>query len=66
MKLRSYEINKTGIKGVCKLPGIWGHAAHRNMMFPIVYFKKPGWMSDETFTKVLDSICFVWPMDTEL
>jgi hypothetical protein len=66
MKLKSYEINKTGFKGICKMPGIWALSLDLPALYPLVYFKKPKWMDEATFMKVIEAIRFDWPVDSEL
>jgi len=56
MKFSAYSIETSGIKGICKSPSVWGHDATNNGMYPLIYLKKPKWMSDKQFSKVVKGI----------
>lgn len=54
MDIDSYSVNKTGIKGLVKSPAIWGHKD--NVMFPLVYLRKPKHMSEKDWQEVLEGL----------
>lgn len=64
MKIASYYIGKP-ITGFCKRRAIWcdnGKGCH----FPLVYFQKPKWLSEETYQTIVDSIMVNLPVDFEV
>lgn len=52
--LKSYYVAKNGIKGMFKSPAIMARV--QGAEFPIVYLRKPKWMTDFEFTRVVDCI----------
>lgn len=52
--LESYFINRNGL-GYTKSPAIWGNYKP-NTIAPLVYLKKPKWVSDDDFDKILDAL----------
>ncbi len=45
-----------GLEGRVKSPIIWGHAKEKSCIFPIAYLRKPKWMDDESWMKVVNCI----------
>lgn len=65
MKIESYSILTTGLRPI-KSPAIWVCKKDTNGMYPLVYFKKPKWVDEDDFKKVLESIKLHLPQDFEL
>ena len=61
MKFDSYSISRNGLEGICKSPVIWGH--RESSMMPLVYLRKPKWMTEEDFYKVVDNLTIHLPKD---
>lgn len=53
-KLEKYSKTTHPISGICKRSALWGHKGSR--IFPLIYFQKPKWISEESFTKIIESI----------
>jgi len=55
-------ISTTPVKGICKSPALWGNCNKNNsMIFPLIYFRKPKWLDDESFSKIVESMEIVFP-----
>lgn len=48
--------SRKGIEGRIKSPIIWGHAKEKNCIFPLAYLRKPKYMNNDSWMKVVDSI----------
>ena len=66
MKLKTYEINRKPIQGICKQPSMWGTCADNNGIYPLIYFQKPKWMDEESFKLIVSSITLNLPYGTEI
>ena len=66
MKLKTYEINRKPIQGICKQPSMWGTCADNNGIYPLIYFQKPKWMAQESFELIVKNIKLDLPQNTEI
>ena len=66
MKLKKYEISVKPISGICKSPSMWGYNSERNEICPLIYFRKPKWISQKSFKKIINNIRLDLPKDTIL
>jgi len=66
MKLKTYEINRKPIQGICKQPSMWGTDADNNGIYPLIYFQKPKWMDEESFKLIVSSVTLNLPYGTEI
>lgn len=64
MKIKSYYINKDGVKGLVKSAGIWGTSGNKS--FPLIYFKRPKFISEEKFKEIIDHITLTIRNDFEV
>lgn len=53
MKAESYSI-QSPIRGICKSTGIW--ISEGNKMAPLVFFRKPKWVSDDQWLEIVNCI----------
>jgi len=47
MNFKEYSVEIDGIEGICRSPSFWGD--NGNNLYPLVYFRKPKWMTDKDF-----------------
>jgi hypothetical protein len=50
----------------CEVSNHWGHAKEKNCIFPVAYLRKPKWMDEESWKKVVDCIELKMPNETFL
>lgn len=55
-EIDSYSVAKSGLKGRVKSPILYGHDKNQSVIFPLAYIKKPKWIKQKDFEKILDSI----------
>lgn len=65
MKLESYSISVED-NSPFKSPTLWGNRADKNETYPLVYFRKPKWVSEESFKEIVKSITVSLPKDIEI
>jgi len=66
MKLNNFEINKP-IRGVVKSHGLWAHdEARPSCIYPLLYFRKPKWLSESDFITIIKSISITVPDSIEV
>ncbi len=66
MKIDKYSIAKNGLPPYRKSPIIFGHAMGTNQSYPLAYLRKPRWMKDDSWDKILDAIELNITKDLEL
>jgi len=56
-EIRAFEFdhNKNHIFGI-KSAIVWGHSAHSNSCFPILYLRKPKGITQEQYEELIDAI----------
>jgi len=60
--LEKYSISTEPLSGVCKSPAFWGHYKEdKSGISPLVYFKKPKWISDESFAEIVKHLSLDLP-----
>lgn len=52
--LTAISISKHGVRGLYKSPSVNAHFG--NKIAPILYFRKPKWVTDEQFESIIDDI----------
>ena len=65
MKLKSYSISIEDNRPV-KSPTLWGHDSEKNSITPLVYFRKPKCISEESFKKIVEGITLNISKDLEI
>lgn len=65
MKLKSYSISIED-NGPVKSPTLWGNHADKNETYPLVYFRKPKWISEESFKEIVKTITVSLSKDLEI
>jgi len=65
LKFDSYTIETQGHKNICKSPSAWGKRKGTNQYIPLVYFRKPKWMSEEDFREIIGCIRMDFPAGKE-
>lgn len=63
IKIEKYSVSLNQFTGVCKSPALWGHRKDSNGIVPLIYFRKPKWVSDESFREIVKEIRLVMPKD---
>lgn len=63
MILRSYSVQINGVAGLCKSPALWGNRLNENCCMPLCYFRKPKWISQQSFEAILKGIKLELPRD---
>lgn len=65
-KVKSYQIEIKGIDNICKSPSLWMTFETKtgSSFSPVVYFKKPKWISEESFINIVKSIEINLPKNT--
>jgi hypothetical protein len=64
--MSEWSKSPNGLEGRVKSPIIWGHAKEKNCIFPVAYLRKPKWMDEESWKKVVDCIELKMPNETFL
>lgn len=54
LRLDAYSVSQYPVARVCKSSCIWGHSG--NTSLPLVYLRKPQWLSDESFHEIVSFI----------
>lgn len=52
--IKAYSISLNGLDGRVKSPIVWGHWG--SVIAPIAYIRKPKWLSESDFKKVVESL----------
>ena len=65
MKIESYSISIEN-NGHVKSPTLWVQRKDKNAIYPLIYFRKPKWVDEDDFKKVLENIKLHLPQDFEL
>jgi hypothetical protein len=61
MEIENYFITIKEMRPLCKSPSAWGNVKGQNMQVPLMFFKKPKWMSEKDFHMLVKSIQFYIP-----
>jgi hypothetical protein len=65
MKIQSYTIQTNSMPPMCKSPSAWGRIKNKNEAVPLVFFKKPAWISEKDFQMIISSIQLYIPPEYE-
>jgi hypothetical protein len=54
-KIVEFEYHPNGVEGMAKSPSLWGRTKE-NVCVPLIYFKKPKWIPEKVFKRLLNDI----------
>jgi hypothetical protein len=64
MKIKNHYTLEAGVHGACKSPAIWATNKYGKKI-PLMFLKKPKWMSETDFNYLVNSINLDIPSDYE-
>lgn len=54
------------LPGICKSCAVWGRFGDDPAWLPLIYFRRPNWLSEDSFVKIVRNLVLQLPVNFEV